>query len=448
MPPQGPSLAAFVEQPGNNRTTAVYMAAAGHTVGITTPDGKYRHWHTLRRLKPPGDLTSEEYWLATKVARSGVQRQLPLRAVNGALFTYTLPDEALRMLHHIDSAAHGNISVSEVITNQQTSGRYVISSLIEEAITSSQLEGAVTTRVVAKEMIRSGRAPRDKSERMILNNFRAIRYVGERRHERLTPEFVLDVHRIVTEDTLDDPSKAGTLQTPDDDRARVEDVATGEVFHLPPPAAELPNRLSMMCAFANGETDASQFMHPIVRAILLHLWLAYDHPFEDGNGRTARALFYWSMLHQGYWLAEYLSISKILTTAPVRYGRSFLYVETDDYDSTYFVLAQLKVICRSIDNLTEYLSAKMAEVRALERFVRSSTSFNRRQIDLIGHALRHPLADYTIQQHAMTHGVTHESARLDLADFLRRKLFTRQRIGHAFHFRPVPDFSDRISNAS
>lgn len=40
--------------------------------------------------------------------------------------------------------------------------------------------------------------------------------------------------------------------------------------------------------------------------------IAYMHPFVDGNGRTARALFYWYMLKSGYWLTEYLSISRVI----------------------------------------------------------------------------------------------------------------------------------------
>ena len=52
-----------------------------------------------------------------------------------------------------------------------------------------------------------------------------------------------------------------------------------------------------------------------MRAILLHFWLAYDDPFLDGNGRTARILFFWLLRKHGYWLAEYLSISLSLPPA-------------------------------------------------------------------------------------------------------------------------------------
>jgi Fic family protein len=75
---------------------------------------------------------------------------------------------------------------------------------------------------------------------------------------------------------------------------------------------DLPERMRALCAFANMRTGVDGFVHPIVRAIILHFMLAYDHPYVDGNGRTARALFYWSALKDGYWLIEYVSISRII----------------------------------------------------------------------------------------------------------------------------------------
>ena len=181
------------------------------------------------------------------------------------------------------------------------------------------MEGASTTSEVAKNMLRTGRRPIDRSEQMILNNYEAMRFVRERSEERLTPELVFELHRVVTADTLDDPEKAGRFRSADDD-IQIEDEI-GTVLHRPPPASELRGRLERMCAFANDRPEDA-FLHPVLRAMILHFWVGYDHPFVDGNGRTARALFYWSLLSQGYWLAEYVSISSILRRARAQYSRS------------------------------------------------------------------------------------------------------------------------------
>ena len=117
----------------------------------------------------------------------------------------------------------------------------------------------------------------------------------------------------------------------------------------------------LMCDFANGKTPG-EFVHPAIRSIILHFWLAYDHPFLDGNGRTARALFYWSMLHHHYWLCEFISISHLILKAPAEYERAFLYTETDDNDLTYFIIYHLKLIRRAVDELHKYIARKTERV--------------------------------------------------------------------------------------
>lgn len=407
---------------------------------LPTVDGRYLHWDELRHRTPPGDLSVREWWLAVQFARSSMLRPIPLLDAGGRPFNFSMPDEALENSHLVDRRASGEIAISEEVTNSATRDRYIVSSLIEEAITSSQLEGASTAHRVAKEMLRSGRGPRTRDELMIFNNYQAMHLVRGW-STPLTPDQVLELHRVVTDGTLENPDAAGRLQRPDEQRVHVE-IPGGEIVFRPPPAEQLPDRLEVMCAFANGE-GIEGFMHPVVRAVLLHFWLAHDHPFEDGNGRTARALFYWSMLSQGYWLTEFLSISRILRRAPMQYGRSFLYSELDANDTTYFILYQLRVILRAIDELHAYLRRKMTEIRTSERDLRQS-GLNHRQSALISHALRHPFADYTFRSHQRSHGVVYQSARSDLLDLEERRYLVRRVVGRAYHFRPVDDLRERI----
>lgn len=410
-----------------------------------TIDGRYRHWDSLRHLDPPDGFNHEEWWVAVKLARNQILQETPLVDVEQAPFRYALVAPVLQQLRSIDRDASGQIGLSEVVTNPEARNRYLVNSLTEEAITSSQLEGASTSHRVAKEMLRTGRRPRTKSERMIVNNYRAMQFIRERAQDPLDTSTVLELHRVVTEGTLDDPEAAGRLQTPDDDRIAVHDDQ-GCVLHTPPPADELEKRLGRMCEFANARTSGDEYLHPVIRAILIHFWVGYDHPFEDGNGRTARALFYWSMLNQGYWLAEYLTISRILKKAPAKYARSFLYSEWDDNDLTYFVVYQLSIIVRAIDELHSYLARKMREVREVEHLLRS-VPLNHRQLVLLGHALRHPDATYTFASHANSHDVVYQSARTDLLDLESKGLLTKRRMGQRYHFYPAADLADRIRAA-
>jgi Fic family protein len=411
---------------------------------LTPPvlDGEYLHWDQLRHRTPPAGLTHRQWWAGIKLARQHLLKAVPLADPAGLAFHYGVPDPVLKLLHGIDRDAAGGIQMAEEVTNPNTRDRYIINSLIEESITSSQLEGASTTSDVAKEMIRSGRRPADRSEQMIVNNYAAMRFVQDNARKALTPDMVFTLHRIVTDETLDDPSKAGRFRE-HRDNVIVED-GTGTVLHVPPPAQQLGNRLEAMCRFAN-EGSAESFIHPVIRAMILHFWVGYDHPFVDGNGRTARALFYWSMLAQGYWLAEYVSISRILRKAPGQYSRSFAYTEADGNDLTYFLLYQLGVLRRAIAELQDYLRRKMTEVRQVETLLRSSADFNHRQLALLSHALKHAGHRYTIRSHQQSHNVVYQTARTDLLDLAGRGLLIQRRAGRSFTFAAPGDLARRLA---
>jgi len=410
--------------------------------------GRYLHWDQLRRRNPPEGFSWEEWWLGVKLSRFPALRNLPLEDASGRPFRYAPVDSVQERLHHIDQRAAGRIAFPDVLTNPETRDRYIVSSLIEEAITSSQMEGASTTRQVAADMLRRGRPPADTSERMILNNFEAIQFVRSIKDRPLTPDDVLEIHRITTADTLENPDAAGRLQAPADERVAVVDRGTGAVLFNPPPADQLPARLEKMCRFANGELPANQFLHPVVRAVMLHFWLAYDHPFEDGNGRTARALFYWAMLHGNYWLFEYVSISSILKNAFAQYGRSYRYSESDENDATYFLIYQLEVMLRAIKSLDQYLQRKIAQVREVETRLKNVASFNHRQLALLGHALRHPGTEYTIKSHQRSHNVAYATARSDLLALSRAKLVIERRLGaKTMTFRAPEDLEQRLAKS-
>lgn len=403
---------------------------------------QYRHWDEIRYRPPPNDMSTEEWWLAIKMARQLESYDLPLTDQNGRPFKFMMPDKAWERVHKMDQRLGGQITLSEQVANSSTGDRYLVNSLMEEAITSSQLEGANTSRQVAKEMIRTGRPPRDKSEQMILNNLHAMNFIRDHRKERLTPEFICEVHRLVTDLTLDEPDTAGRIQGPDEDRVKIVSPRD-EVLHIPPPANQLPERLESLCAFANGK-KIDTFLHPVVRAIIIHFWLAYDHPFPDGNGRTARALFYWSMLSEGYWLAEFVTISKILKKAPSKYALAFMYTETDDRDVTYFIMHQLQVFIRAVNEFEGYLQRKMAEVQRTEHLLKGSAEFNHRQMALLSHALRHPDQIYTVKSHSSSHNVVPETARTDLLGLEKQGLLTRRRMGKAFGFSPAKNLASQL----
>ena len=371
--------------------------------------------------------------------------ELPLQDATGRPFAFTDSGHLHRLLHEIDRAVGGGVVLQEDVANRQSRDFFLKSSLLEEAITSSQLEGASTTRLVAKAMLRTGRAARDRSERMILNNHHAMEFVRELATTHLSMDTLLELHRILTTGTLEDQAGAGRLRRMDENVA-VVDERDGAVLHRPPAAATLPERLARIFAFANAPKEA-RFLHPVVKAVLLHFMMGYEHPFVDGNGRTARALFYWAMTHTGYSMAEFLSISTIIRKAPAQYVRAYLFSEHDDNDTTYFLNYHLRIVLRAISELHRYLARKTQETHEMEQRlerVRRDAGLNHRQLAAIRSLSKRPGGTYTIEEHRRTNHVTYQTARTDLLKLAELNLMSMERTlkqGRALHFTLVPDIA-------
>lgn len=412
-------------------------------VAEATVNGKYQHWDTIRHKSPPGDISRLEWWLGLKFHRRSAARRLDFRDKADNLFTFTLVDPIPERLHRIDLSTGGNLDLPPEIANTEHRDRYCVSSLMEEAITSSQLEGASTTSQVARELLSTERKPLDRSEQMILNNFVTMRKIDTIKDRPLTKELILDIHRWITHDTLDNPNAAGRFRTLEDGPVYVQDKLSGEIRHNPPPPDTLEERVSILCDFANGKTPDG-FVHPVLRAIIIHFMLGYDHPFVDGNGRTARALFYWAMLHNGYWLFEFIAISAILKKSPGKYAMAFLHTENDENDLTYFILHQLAVIDRAINELHAYIARKTQQQRDVEQRLRGQVPLNHRQIALLSHAIRHPLHQYSVTSHQTRHNVVYETARTDLAELAERGLLIKSKVGKTFYFAPVTNLEKSL----
>jgi Fic family protein len=412
-------------------------------IEMPTIGEKYLHWDELRFREPPDDLTLHEWWFGLKWSRMAAAVNLPLKDKQGRPFAFTPVDELLRFQHKVDQEAGGTIGCQEPVTNQETKNTYLVRSLIEEAFTSSQIEGAATTRAIAKAMIREGRKPRSTGERMVLNNYRTMERIISLREEPLSRKLVFEIQRMVTDATLQDPTAAGRFRREHEKIVIGDQFDEDAIYHVPPDAGELEGRMEAMCAFANGETP-SRFVHPAIRAMTLHFWLAYDHPFVDGNGRTARALFYWSMLRQGYWLVEFISISAIILKAHVKYGTAFLHTETDGNDLTYFLLYHANIVTQAIHELHAYLEQRSRTIRQLTSSLPSVAGLNHRQRELIEHALRHQGAIYTVESHRRSHGVVTQTARTDLQGLVEKGLMRMVKVGRAFHFIPVERLEEKL----
>ena len=379
---------------------------------ISKMNDEYYYWDKVKYHSPKG-IKPEEFWAAIKYSRTFNSKTYNFHT---CIFSIFETNKMQEYLHNFDMNFGGTIASSDIISNKNRQ-YYLLSSIMEEAIASSQMEGASTTRKVAKEMLRKQAKPKDKSQQMILNNYNTIRYLSEHKNDSLTPELLLEIHRQITEKTLDDPNDEGRFRT--DDNIFVVNGITGEVAHDPPSHKQIMDTVTQLCIFANEDKT---FVHPIIKAIIIHFMISYLHPFVDGNGRTSRSLFYWYMLKKGYWLTEYLSISRIIYKSKGQYEKAFLYTEHDDFDLGYFINYNLRVLNEAFNELHAYLERKAQENTSLLEY--RIPGINERQMQIIKICIKTPNSTFTSKDLETRFNVSVKTIRSDLEGLVELGLLT------------------------
>ena len=378
---------------------------------------KYEYWDKVKYKPMPQEYTAQLLWSHVKASRA-LGSKIVWSKYKIKLF---VTNKMQRMCHDFDMI-FGSFWESNTTPLENEKMRYLASSLMEEAIFSSQMEGAATTRAVAKEMLQKGGTPRDKSQQMIFNNYQTICYITEHKNEPLTSNNIRLIHSLMTNKTLKDERDVGRFRSDEDDVV-VENQITGEIVHTPPDASEIPDFINDLCAFFNNSNEKI-FIHPIIRGIIIHFMVAYMHPFVDGNGRTARALFYWYMLKEKYWLTEYMSISRVIANSKRSYEDAFLYSESDEYDIGYFVAYNLRVLELSFKQLKGYIEKKQREKQIANTLIITNKNINERQAQIIHYFIEHPQSVVTVKEIQNKFLITPMTARHDLMDLVNKEYLT------------------------
>lgn len=375
----------------------------------------FEYWDTVKYKKCHSGYTSQQLWTSVKASRAKMQINVWKRyGIN-----LSLTNAMQRMCHEFD-INFGNTLAGGTPLDANNRQHYLMNSLMEEAIFSSQMEGAATTRKVAKEMLQKKMKPKDKSQQMICNNYQTIRFIVDHKEEDLTPELLLQIHALMTDKTMPSADDAGRFRS--NDEVVVENGITHETVHIPPTYSEIPQFVDDLCQFFN-ERETKLFVHPIIRGIIIHFMISYVHPFVDGNGRTARALFYWYMMRQGYWLTEYLSISRVIAQSKKSYEKAFLYTEADHMDIGYFVNYHLRVLGQSYQQLLAYLKRKEAEKNAAQRFLLIG-DINPRQAEIIKLFVDDAQTILTVQDVQTRFSISPTTAKADITKLMERGLLT------------------------
>lgn len=414
--------------------------------GVIDQKGRYLHWSQLKWRVPSKD--AHNIWLAVKFQRSSIRKSIGLYDKLNNEFHYCIHDSLEPKLHKIVQLGAGSVAyIGGTQISDNLKQNYLVSSLLmEEAITSAQLEGAATTRADAKRMLEEELEPKTDDERMILNNYLLLRLADRRKNESLTRDLMLEFHLVATNKVSENKNIPGEFRCSNDIYIGNDD----NPVYYPPSYDELEVRLEKICNFANevhnGE-NGSKFIPPIVKAIILHFLIGYEHPFRDGNGRTARAIFYWFMLKNKYDIFEYISISKVMKEYAKDYGLSYLHVQRDYGDITYFIDFQINIILEAFTELEKYLKNRTDEFNEIVKILEHSKYKNALsfvQKDLIKKGIKEPGRLFKVKSLINTYQISENTARKSLRDLVNLGLFLPVVSGRTTYYIVPADIRDRL----
>lgn len=402
-----------------------------------TQTPEYLHWEKIKyKTWIPKNLSAVEFWAIVKIFRRGGATKTAIRTPEGTHFTWNKLPRYDQIFHELDLNTGGRLVDSQLFSEEEKK-TYISRGIIEESIASAQLEGAHTTREYAKKMIREGRAPVDTAQKMILNNYHTMAAIeDELKEQPMSLDLLLEIHRMLTKDTLEKSDQEGRFRT------NAENVvvasADNRIAYVPPDMAFVEEEIKRLIDYANDtETKEIPFLHPVVKAISLHFWIGFLHPFVDGNGRLARALFYWYLLKKGYWTFAFIPVSTRIKKSPGQYAKSYIYSEQDDCDLTYFIDYNLRKIEAAKKDFLEYVHKQSSQTQDVDALENEFPDLNHRQLNLVKFLRAYPKERTNITAMKTIYGVSELTAINDLKDMVNKDLLSKRRKGRNIFYYPT-----------
>lgn len=242
----------------------------------------------------------------------------------------TLTNSILKQISAIDE---NRFSLSTITLPAITHNRLKKNSRKKSSYASNRIEGnplseAQADRVIDDDPHRHFLKP----EQEIRNYYSALHFLDEKLKCR-TPfsrELVLSVQAIVEQGASKEKIGLRGAMSPGYLFA-VYDSDSGNAEYIPPEYSSIPGLLDELTDYVNTTDD-----HPLIMAAVVHYQLVTIHPFEDGNGRTARLMSGYILDYYGYGfqgigsLEEYFAYDSGEYYSSLQMGLPALYYEGRD----------------------------------------------------------------------------------------------------------------------
>ncbi|MGL6025160.1 MAG: Fic family protein [Cetobacterium sp.] len=268
----------------------------------------------------------------------------------GTIFFYYIRKIIKENIHKLESSSKINL------TDRKLAKKVYSESLIDEAMSSSAIEGAFSTRRRTKDLVEGCCIPETKDEKMILNNYNALKFINENNDVLITDELVIELHNIIIFGTLDECDITERYR---DDLVVLKDANNKEVYEAP--KCELVEELmSQLIDYINEDTKENVF----IKASIIQFMFLYIHPFFDGNGRTGRALSYMYLIKKGYGFFKFFSISYVVNEYKSKYYKSILKCEDEYSDLSYFIDFNIDMMSKAVSTTVKKYSKLLGVTEA------------------------------------------------------------------------------------
>jgi Fic family protein len=174
---------------------------------------------------------------------------------------------------------------------------------------------------------------------------------------------------------------------------------------------------------------------------MLHFWIGLLHPFEDGNGRLARILFYWYMLKNNYWAFAYISLSEKIKKSPMQYAMAYIYSEQDECDLTYFINYNIRKLKLARKEFQQYIQNKVKENCLVISLVQQEHDMNERQIKLLQYFYRKTESRINIVAYQKLYSIKKVTASYDLKKLVEAKFLIKKRHGRNIYYYPTEEIN-------
>lgn len=377
---------------------------------VSNLNNNYVHWDKFKDMQIPEPDSRMDIWEKTLAERDqGFYRRLSFPSFD---IKWWISNSLEAQLHQLDIGLAGGRDL-QVLLEPKHIHRHRTNALLDESITSAQLAGITVSKKAAKEMLLKKRAPQDVNEQVCINIYKALQLAYTKKEENLTEALLLQLHQALTRDTIK-LKGIGRYRTNNKVDLAAVDLSGG---YKPADLTFIPAIAEQLISFYNDDAEPF-FIHPLIKAGLIHYIITTARPFKDGNGRIARLLAQMYLLKKEYWVAEFISVSNVVSKFRQQYHKAFSQAQTDDNNAGYFIQFYIQSVQMAFKSLRDF--ALRINKEKGEKPAQKIPGYNERQTAVLQWLKEEGTKVVTIRELRSVYGVSKETARTDLTALVEK----------------------------